>query len=394
MLLQLGRADNGPWTSHHLTGGSAGPFRDGKGSVWEGGVREPGLVSWPGTIVPRIESEPVATYDIFPTVLALAGVPLPPGVPLDGRDMMPLLIGPGSKSAHQCIFYWKGCSSSTTCGLPDDNPLVNQVDPGLWAVRCGAYKTHFMATNVSCTVKYMAPGIYHAQPLVYKIDEDPSERFPLEDTAEYATQVALARQAVTAHFATITPVTNQIGLGEDTKPIVDGGSAICCVGTGAKCDCNPENLNVFVCQDNASSGGLPRRASGAPQWAAHPSAARPPASVGGKAAKPNVIMLFVDDSGYADTGVFGAPSTETPHINRMAAEGARFTQWYSAHAICTPSRAALLTGRLPIRYGLASTSSGGQSVFTCTSRLGLPSNETTIAELLKTAGYATKMVGK
>jgi hypothetical protein len=55
-------SDNGPWTNHHLLGGSAGPFRDGKGSVWEGGVREPGLVSWPGVILPRIESEPVATW--------------------------------------------------------------------------------------------------------------------------------------------------------------------------------------------------------------------------------------------------------------------------------------------------------------------------------------------
>ena len=105
-------------------------------------------------------------------------------------------------------------------------------------------------------------------------------------------------------------------------------------------------------------------------------------------------MFFIDDSGYADSGVYGAPSTMTPNLNRMAAQGARFTQWYSAHAICTPSRAALMTGRLPIRYGLASSSRGGQGVFGCRADLGIPSNETTLAEHLATAGYRTKMIGK
>ena len=64
------------------------------------------------------------------------------------------------------------------------------------------------------------------------------------------------------------------------------------------------------------------------------------AATGGE--PPNVVMLFIDDSGYGDTQVYGAPSTETPAMNKMAREGARFTQWYSAHAICTPSRAALM----------------------------------------------------
>eukprot|EP00035_Acanthoeca_spectabilis_P036383 m.39286 g.39286 ORF g.39286 m.39286 type:complete len:1090 (-) comp7942_c0_seq1:51-3320(-) len=385
-------SDNGPWTSHHLHGGSAGPFRDGKGSVWEGGVREPGLVSWPGTIMPRIESEPVATYDIFPTVLTLAGVAIPAGVTLDGRDMMPLLLAPGSKSAHQCIFYWKGCTSASKCGVPEDSPLVNQHTPGLWAVRCGAYKTHFVATNVSCTVHYMPPGIFQQQPLVYRIDKDPSERFPLDpvaNAAEYNAQVTIAKKAVQDHMASLTPVQNQIALGLNKKPIASGGAAFCCANGGSKCDCNPENMNVFVCQDNATSGGPPTV-----RQVAHGKTSSTSSKEDKSTAKPNVIMLFVDDSGYADSEAYGAPSTNTPGINRMAAEGARFTQWYSAHAICTPSRAALMTGRLPIRYGLASTSTGGQSVFTCRSRLGLPANETTMAELVKPAGYTTHMVGK
>jgi arylsulfatase A-like enzyme len=107
-----------------------------------------------------------------------------------------------------------------------------------------------------------------------------------------------------------------------------------------------------------------------------------------------VVVSNSDDSGYGDTQVYGAPSTLTPSINKMAAAGARFTQWYSAHAICTPSRAALMTGRLPIRYGLAATSTGGQGVFSCTAKTGLPEDEITIAAVLKKQGFKTMMVGK
>ena len=142
-------SDNGPWTILGLKGGSAGPFRDGKGSVWEGGVREPGFVNWQGHIEPRIESEPAATYDIFPTVLNLAGVALPSDREFDGKDLLPILTLASKTSAHKCIFYWKGCTDSKTCGLPEDSPLVNKKDPGLWAVRCGSYKTHFVGESAS-----------------------------------------------------------------------------------------------------------------------------------------------------------------------------------------------------------------------------------------------------
>jgi len=113
-----------------------------------------------------------------------------------------------------------------------------------------------------------------------------------------------------------------------------------------------------------------------------------------QAAPPNVVVFFVDDMGYGDLGLYGAPTTSTPHIDQLGSEGAIFTQWYSAHAICTPSRAAMMTGRLPIRYGLASGRNGGQGVFACGSAYGIPHNETTMPEALRAEGYATAMVGK
>ena len=69
---------------------------------------------------------------------------------------------------------------------------------------------------------------------------------------------------------------------------------------------------------------------------------------------PNVVILFADDLGYGDLGCYGHPSIRTPHLDRMAAEGMKFTSFYSAAEVCTPSRAALLTGRLPIRTGMCS----------------------------------------
>lgn len=102
---------------------------------------------------------------------------------------------------------------------------------------------------------------------------------------------------------------------------------------------------------------------------------------------PNVIHIFVDDLGYGDLSCFGANDLATPNIDRLAAEGIKFTEFYSASAVCSPSRAGLLTGRYPVRMGI-------NEVFFPESFTGMPPEEVTIAELLKTRGYATGMVGK
>ncbi len=109
------------------------------------------------------------------------------------------------------------------------------------------------------------------------------------------------------------------------------------------------------------------------------------------APKPNIIVIFADDLGYGDLGCYGHPSIRTPHLDRMAREGMRFTDFYSAAEVCTPSRAALLTGRYPIRSGMCHDKF---RVLRNVSTGHLPDDEVTLAELLKGQGYATGYVGK
>ncbi|HEX8332809.1 MAG TPA: sulfatase, partial [Segetibacter sp.] len=113
---------------------------------------------------------------------------------------------------------------------------------------------------------------------------------------------------------------------------------------------------------------------------------------GNKSALPNIILIFVDDLGYGDLSCYGHPTIRTPNLDKMAAEGMRFTQFYVGANVCTPSRAALLTGRLPIRYGLAGDETRG--VLFPNSSKGLPQTEITIAKALKTKNYQTAAIGK
>jgi arylsulfatase A-like enzyme len=117
--------------------------------------------------------------------------------------------------------------------------------------------------------------------------------------------------------------------------------------------------------------------------------------VGGaaEADKPNIVIIFADDLGYGDLGCYGHPSIRTPRLDRMAAEGLRFTDFYSAAEVCTPSRAALLTGRYPIRSGMCETA-GARRVLFPNSQGGLPPGEVTLTEALKAHGYATAHIGK
>lgn len=116
-------------------------------------------------------------------------------------------------------------------------------------------------------------------------------------------------------------------------------------------------------------------------------------SQSGKNDPPNVIIILADDMGYGDLSCYGHPTIVTPQIDKMAEEGMKFTQFYVAANVCTPSRAGLLTGRLPVRSGMAGSDSSGNVLYPFSTG-GLPQYEVTIAEALKTKGYRTEIIGK
>ncbi|KAG9352487.1 hypothetical protein JZ751_020901 [Albula glossodonta] len=110
---------------------------------------------------------------------------------------------------------------------------------------------------------------------------------------------------------------------------------------------------------------------------------------------PNIIIMLMDDMGWGDLGVFGQPSKETPNLDRMAAEGMVFPNFYTANPLCSPSRASLLTGRLPVRNGFYTTNAHARNAYTPQEIVGgISDDEILLPQMLKKMGYVNKIIGK
>ncbi len=143
-------SDNGPWLQYGVDGGSAGPFNQGKGTTFEGGMRVPGIARWPGKIAPAVVTHEIAAnIDLLPTFAKLAGAKVPDDRVLDGRDIWPLMSQPGAKSPHEYFYFYGGRRQST--------------EPNLRAVRDRRWKLHLEAGGQAGAL--------------YDLGEDPGERF-------------------------------------------------------------------------------------------------------------------------------------------------------------------------------------------------------------------------
>lgn len=246
-------SDNGPWLIQRLAGGSAGLFFEGKSTTWEGGIREPAIIHWPGRVKPggRRSAAMASTCDIFATVLNAAGIASPSDRIIDGVDLTPsFLVGSDNTTAlRECLFIYKGrpgadCASKRPSACP-----------GLWAVRCGKYKAHYVtsysgaschgAHNLTCL---NADPTFHDPPLLFDVEADPSEKWPLDPEA-FHDQLDVIAKAKRRHELQLgIPPQDEILKGSDPRFAVCGcPNSTVDLPQYPNCTCNPENWQLDVC---------------------------------------------------------------------------------------------------------------------------------------------------
>ncbi len=176
-------SDNGPWTTFHEQGGSAGILSGGKGGTYEGGMREPTIIWCPGLIKPGVIMELATTMDLLPTFCKLANINLPNDRIYDGYDISPVILGTGH-SPRDVVYYYR--------------------DTEVFALRKGAYKAHLITQSEYGQDK----PVVQDPPLLYNLNVDPSEKYNVaKDHPEVIEDI---KKILEAHKATLTPVENQL----------------------------------------------------------------------------------------------------------------------------------------------------------------------------------------
>jgi len=233
--LVLFTGDNGPWMAQGLSGGSAGLLTGsyagywdtGKGSTWEGGIREAAFAHWKGQIEPFGRSaEVVSSMDVFPTLSRLAGVPLPADRVYDGRDMTEVILGRGGRSKHEFLFFYGGCASRGNRGPS--------------AVRHGRWKAHF-CTGPGLGCKSCPKKEYFDVPLLFDVEKDPSESQPVneEGQAPRGADAVLAMKRIQQAYRTerATFIYGNL-VPEPDEPGEGPGSYGVCCDRSRGCDCD------------------------------------------------------------------------------------------------------------------------------------------------------------
>lgn len=337
-------SDNGPWveTTRGMKpdgrpfiprdhSGSAAPLRGWKMSTWDGGSKVPFIARWPEKIAAgRVSDEILSTMDLLPSFAHLAGAELPADRTIDGHDATGFLLGKSETSPRDDYFYYSGCL--------------------LTGVRHDQWKLVLPRPGNPPGTGWWGRMIEEVKELeLYDLDADPGETKNVADqNPDVVTKLQKRIESARAELGDMEVV-----------------------GSGARFfDEGPRQIQ---------GSGKPKAKASAP--------AKP-----GHEKKPNFVIIFTDDQGYGDLSCFGGKHVSTPRIDQMAAEGARLTSFYVAAPVCTPSRAALMTGCYPRRIDMATGSDF--VVLLAGDKKGLNPDEITIAEVLKGAGYKTGMFGK
>ena len=186
-------SDNGPWLTFDTQGGSAGLLRGGKGMTWDGGMREPGLAWWPGTVPAGVVQPMVAsTMDLFTTALTMGGVDIPDDRIIDGKNLLPALKGESSDEVWDSYIFYRGAT--------------------IFAARMGPWKAHYITQWA-----YESDNEYteHNPPLLFHLDHDPSEQYNLAEA--HPDVLADIQNIVDAHQAAMVAREDQLAARDSTE---------------------------------------------------------------------------------------------------------------------------------------------------------------------------------
>ena len=310
------------------------PYRAGKGFVYQGGLRIPLIVRWPGHVpAGKVVDDPVINTDWVPTLVDLVGQPVPPG--LDGVSLVPLLTGQGP--APERKFFWH---------FPH---YTNQGSRPSGAVRDG---------------RWMLVEYYDQEQVeLYDLRQDIGETQDLaaaqpERVSSMRVALAAWRREVKAQSNTPNP---------DFDPL--------------------KYRQLYVDVDASRFAPAPAdqaRWETMWQWRKQMNRAVAGAERGKPKTQPNVIVILTDDQGFGELGATGNPVIRTPHIDRLAAQSVSLVNFHTM-PVCSPTRACLTTGRYNYRTGVTDTFLG---------RSLMHPDETTLAEMLAAGGYRTGIFGK
>ncbi|MFP6894703.1 MAG: sulfatase-like hydrolase/transferase, partial [Opitutales bacterium] len=330
-------------------GGSAGPLRSGKVSTFEGGVRVPTVLWGPGHVPAGTTCDKIAsTLDVLPTLASLAGAETPKDRIIDGEDITHLFHGKFDQANSDKAFYY-------------------YLRVHLQAVRQGKWKLHLPrevkqpGTEPFLVNQHIAPvdRLGFEKPFLVDLDKDIGETTNL---AEYQPEV----------------VQRLLDLAEGMRKDLGDFDQV------------GKNMRFFDPLDTRpTKPPLPPSRKSRPKKPTklQPTQAKPTSRQSAKPPyqRPNLIIFMLDDVGYGDIGCFGGKRAATPHIDKMATEGMRMTDFY-VHPVCGVTRASLLTGSYAMRVAEVGNRKNGHPI--------LHPKEITIAEVMRDAGYRMGMVGK
>ncbi|MEM7144678.1 MAG: sulfatase-like hydrolase/transferase [Verrucomicrobiota bacterium] len=324
------------WDAGHRLNGELLGFKFG---AWEGGHRVPFIARWPGKIKAGSTSDQlISNIDLIATMASLTGTELKEGQAQDSVDVLAALTGNPEKSVRDHLVL--AASKPTHLAIRQGKWIYipAQGSGGFTAAKRGAH-----AFGGPAAVTYAGFDNSDIENGTIKADAPPAQLYDLEN------DLTQTKNLFREHPEVV----------KDLKTLLE------------------------------SYAPLEKQLDPPSQKGKKGSAANPSISPG--AGRPNIIFVLADDLGYSDISCYGAKKVKTPHLDQLAAEGLRFTDFHTAASICSPSRAAFLTGGYPQRAGLYMGINPNRRAHWF---LGLHPDEITIAEHLKEQGYATHMVGK